>query len=55
MKEGTYGDIWKVNIPLGKEDTQDFTDEAEIENVKWHQVKTTGKGPTRLAHHAGVL
>ncbi len=52
MKEGTFGDMWKMNINFlySKDGTieadQEMADGTEIEGATWQQVKITGKYPT---------
>jgi hypothetical protein len=52
LKEGTFGDMWKMNINFlySKDGTieadQEMADGTEIEGATWQQVKITGKYPT---------
>ena len=42
MKEGSYGDLWRVNYDFLNED---FKEDSEIENVYWQEVRISGKYP----------
>lgn len=61
MKEGCFGDMWKLNVDFlfSKDGTleqdSEMADGAEIEGATWKQVNMTGSFPAKLAHHQGVL
>ena len=60
MKEGAFGDMWKLNIeflyPVGSQQKHhDEQDNVEIEGATWQSVPIKGKFPAKLAHHQGVL
>lgn len=55
MKEGSFGDMWKLNIDfLNSKDAKgqdEVSDGTEIEGATWQQVPIKGKFPPKLAHH----
>ena len=58
MKEGSFGDMWKLNVDFlahGALDKSDSDDGVEIENIQWKQVNITGKFPAKISHHQGVV
>lgn len=44
LKEGSYGDLWRVNYEF-IHDENVMRDEQEVEDIKWEEIKLTGKFP----------
>jgi len=58
LKEGSFGDMWKLNVDFlnhGALDRAEGDEGIEVENIQWKQVTLTGKFPTKIAHHQGVV
>ena len=62
LKEGCFGDMWKLNIDFLQEKLSSsgeaeggVSEGTEVEGATWKQVNISGKYPTKLAHHQGVL
>jgi hypothetical protein len=54
LKEGSFGDMWKLNIDFlnkGALDKIEGDEEIEVENIQWRQVTLSGKYPASIAHH----
>jgi hypothetical protein len=54
LKDGFFGDIWKLNLNFMK-DPDVLKDGYDIEYEHWQELTVTGTYPKKIAHHKGVL
>ena len=57
LKEGSFGDMWKLSVDYMYNDAVKVDAEkgTEIEGKEWKQVTLTGKFPAKIAHHQSVV
>eukprot|EP00347_Sterkiella_histriomuscorum_P022173 403331423 len=54
LKEGAYGDLWRVDYQFIFNETQLINDN-QIQNIEWEEIQLSGVYPKKLSHHAGIL